>query len=89
MVHVRPQRSHVIFAKIKVTSRPWLSKAAAMMFGIYLCHFQIVHIAYDWFHRPELPLPIQILLIASISFVISYIVTRLLYSMPVTRKLVK
>ncbi len=80
---------YVIFAKIKVTSRPWLSKAAAMMFGIYLCHFPIVHIAYDWFHRPELPLPIQILLIASISFVISYIVTRLLYSMPVTRKLVK
>lgn len=80
---------YIIFAKLKVKSRPWLSKAAAMMFGIYLCHFPIVHITYDWFHLPELPFPVQIILISSTSFIISYAITRLLFSIPLTRKLVK
>ncbi len=80
---------YIIFAKLKVKSRPWLSKAASMMFGIYLCHFPVVHIAYDWFHMPELPYAVQILLIASVSFVISYAITWILYTIPLTRKLVK
>ena len=80
---------YIIFSKLSVKSRPWLSKVAAMMFGIYLCHFPIVHIVYDWFHIPAIPYPAQMVLIAAVSFLISYAITWLLYSLPVTRKLVK
>ena len=79
----------IIFMKLKIKSCPCLSKMAAMMFGVYLCHFPFVQIAYDYFNLPFLPYPVRMMLIAVVTFVVSFLVTLALYSSHFTRRFVK
>lgn len=36
------------FSRISIAPSRWLSRAASLTFGIYLCHFVFVFVAYDW-----------------------------------------
>ena len=42
--------------------RKWLSKAAKLTFGVYLCHFTFTFLGYDLFDIPELPYILRIAL---------------------------
>ncbi|MBQ8099267.1 MAG: acyltransferase [Bacteroidaceae bacterium] len=79
----------IVFMKLKVKSRPWLSKMASMMFGVYLCHFPFVQITYDWFNIEGLPYALRIIAMVMATFVISYAITWALYSWKLTRRIVK
>ena len=79
----------LVFMKLNVKSRPWLSRMAAMMFGIYLCHFPVVQMTYDLYDIRTLDPALRIVLMAVTTFVLSYAVTRLLWAIPFTRRFVK
>lgn len=79
---------YIIVSKLKIKSTERLARMATLMFGIYLCHFPFVHIAYDWFNIPSLPIPLRDLAMALSAFCISYAVTWLLYCWKPTRRLV-
>ena len=79
----------LIFMRLQVKSRPWLSRMAAMMFGIYLCHFPIIQMTYDLYDVSGLPYALRIALMALTTFAASYAVTRLLWALPLTRRFVK
>lgn len=62
----------VIIQKLNPPSRPWLSKLASLTFGIYLCHFFFLQVAYDLFGTLEfLPVFVRILCMVCAGFGIS------------------
>ncbi|KAA5549057.1 acyltransferase [Adhaeribacter rhizoryzae] len=79
----------MVIQKSNPKARPWLSKMAALSFGIFLCHYIFVHLSYD-FVSPLTFLPafVKIILIAIISFVISLLVSWLLSLNNITRKVI-
>lgn len=79
----------IIMQKLKVKSTPFLTKAAGLTFGIYLCHFIIVQFGYDMIY-PNLEVPplVKILMIAVLSFVLSLLITWILSLNKVTRKVI-
>ena len=81
----------ITIQKIPLKPTPWLSRAASMTFGIYLCHFVFVQMGYDLYSHilPEsVPTAIRILLNAVTVFVVCYGLVRILSTTKVTRKLV-
>lgn len=65
----------VIIQKCRIPSLPVLSRAASLTFGIYLCHFVFVQMAFDWFNAlPALPVIVRIIGMACTAFLISYTV---------------
>ena len=81
----------ITIQKIPLKPAPWLSRAASMTFGIYLCHFVFVQMGYDLYSHilPEsVPTAIRILLNAVTVFVVCYWLVRILSATRVTRKLV-
>lgn len=79
----------LVFMKLNIESSERLSKVSTMMFGVFLCHFPIVQIVYDWFYIPALPYAVRIVAVAVTSFAISYLIVRALYSFKLTRRFVK
>lgn len=79
----------IIMQKIKVNSSPLLRKAAALTFGIYLCHFIFVQLGYDLIY-PNIPVPpfLKIAMIAIFSFAISLFVIWLMSLNKITRKVI-
>lgn len=62
----------VIIQKWNVSSFAWLSRLASFTFGIYLCHFIFVQVAYDVFEKiSTLPVIVRILGMAGLAFGIS------------------
>lgn len=62
----------VIIQKLNPPSRLWLSKLASLTFGIYLCHFFFLQVAYDLFGTLEfLPVFVRILCMVCVGFGIS------------------
>lgn len=79
----------VIVQKLKVASSPALSRLASMTFGIYLCHFVFVQMAYDFFNSIyPLPVIVRIIGMACFAFLVSYVLVRLLSYSKITRRLV-
>ena len=81
----------VVVQKINAASSPRLSAAASMTFGIYLCHFVIIQMGYDFYEAimpAGVPAVVKILCNAVTVFVVSYLVVRLLSISKVTRRLV-
>lgn len=78
----------VIVSKIKMKPRPWLSKVAALTFGIYLCHFFFVQCAFDFLNYLSVAFPayIKIPLLACMAFILSLVLTWLLSLNKWTRK---
>lgn len=76
----------MVLQKIKVereTTVKRLSRAASLTFGIYLCHFFLVFVCYEFVYA-YIPLPpyLQIPVIAVGAFIISAIAVRLLQKLP-------
>lgn len=79
----------VIVQKLKVASSATLSRLAASTFGIYLCHFVFVQMAFDFFNAfGQLPAFVRIPLMACVAFLVSYLVVRLFETTKFTRRLV-
>jgi surface polysaccharide O-acyltransferase-like enzyme len=81
----------VVVQKINAASSPRLSAVASMTFGIYLCHFVIIQMGYDFYEAimpAGVPAVVKILCNAVTVFVVSYLVVRLLSISKVTRRLV-
>lgn len=80
----------VIVQKLNVRSSPALSRLAAMTFGIYLCHFIFVQMAYDLFDAiGPLPVLARIVGMALLAFAVSYLLVRLMYRFGPTRRFVR
>lgn len=45
----------MIFSRLSIKPRRWISRLAGLSFGIYLCHFIFVYIAFDIFN----PIPVH------------------------------
>lgn len=78
----------VIIQKVKIVSSPLLSRVASATFGIYLCHFVFVAVAYDVFHIDALPIFVRMLGMACFAFVASYLLTKALAAFRLTRRTV-
>ena len=80
----------VIIQKLKIPSSANLSRMASYTFGIYLCHFIFVQIAYDFFETIyPLPYIVRILLMACAAFIVSYLLVWIMDRSKATRRLVK
>lgn len=79
----------VIVQKLKIPSSAALARLAAATFGIYLCHFIFVQMAYDLFDSEALPAIVRIPAMACVAFFISYLVVRLFEMTKFTRRLVR
>lgn len=78
----------VIIQKTNIASSPLLRRVASATFGIYLCHFLFVQIAYDVFETEVLPIPVRMLCAACSAFLVSYLLTKALAALPLTRRTV-
>lgn len=78
----------VIIQKTNIASSPLLRRVASATFGIYLCHFLFVQIAYDVFETEVLPIPVRMLCAACSAFLVSYLLTKALAAFPLTRRTV-
>lgn len=52
----------VTVQKLNSKPRKWLSKAAKLTFGVYLCHFTFTFLSYDLYDTPSLPYILRIVL---------------------------
>ncbi len=79
----------VAVQKINFKSRRWMSVLASLTFGIYLCHFFFVMVAYDVFDMNALPAVVRIVLMAVSVFCVAAALTWLLSRGRLTRFLVR
>lgn len=79
----------IVVQKIKLKPSPLLSKISVLSFGIYLCHFIFVELAYDVIY-PNIPVPafVKIILVALFTFALSLLVVWLMSRSRLTRKVV-
>lgn len=81
----------VFVQKLNVSSSPLLSKVASLTFGIYLCHFVLIQMGYDFYETvfpDSIPPVVKIVCNAFTVFVISALFVRLLFMSKITRRLV-
>ena len=81
----------VAVQKLNTASSPMLSKIASMTLGIYLCHFVVIQMGYDFYENifPTTTSPIiKIACNALTTFAVSYIIVRAFSATKVTRRLV-
>ncbi|MBQ8734613.1 MAG: acyltransferase [Bacteroidaceae bacterium] len=81
----------VAVQKLNTASSPILSKIASMTFGIYLCHFVVIQMGYDFYESifPTTTSPIiKIACNALTTFAVSYIIVRAFSATKATRRLV-
>lgn len=79
----------VIVQKLGARERPWVARLAGATFGIYLCHFILVQVAYDLVGGWAIPAIARILIMAVGAFGASYVVVRLMDSFKFTRPFVR
>lgn len=79
----------IIVQKSEVASSRWMSRLASLTFGVYLCHFIFVEIAYDWFDTQRLSYFVRIVCMAVAAFFISILIVWVLSQFKITRRLVK
>lgn len=78
----------IAIQKLNMRSRKWLSYAAKLTFGIYLCHFTFTFLSYDLYNITTLPYMLRIILAAVTTATISALLTWGLYTFKPTRKFV-
>lgn len=79
----------IVIQKCNFRSRQWLSRAARLTFGVYLCHFTFTFVSYDLYNLPCLPYVVRILLAAVTTASISVLVTWILSKCRWTRVFVR
>lgn len=65
----------VTVQKLNIESRKWLSQAAKLTFGVYLCHFTFTFLSYDLYDNAALPYLVRIVLAALTTTTISALLT--------------
>lgn len=79
----------VIIQKMNIPSVVWLSRLASYTFGIYLCHFIFVQVAYDFLTSVvSLPTFLYIIIMAILAFVVSSFIVWIMRQFRVTRRMV-
>lgn len=78
----------IAIQKLNTRSRKWLSHAAKLTFGIYLCHFTFTFLSYDLYNITTLPYMLRIILASVTTATISALLTWGLYTFKPTRKFV-
>ena len=78
----------IAIQKLNTRSRKWLSYAAKLTFGIYLCHFTFTFLSYDLYNITTLPYMLRIILAAVTTATISALLTWGLYTFKPTRNFV-
>lgn len=76
----------IVVQKIRISPNPFLTKVAALTFGIYLCHFVLVQCSYDLLIGIPLAAYVKIPLIACVAFAISLALVWVLSLTRLTRK---
>ena len=79
----------VIVQRIKIPSMPWLSRMAALSFGIYLCHYTFVFISYDVFNFASWPYTLRIICMACTVFAVCYLIVWVMSKFKLTSRFVK
>lgn len=79
----------VMVQKLKIPSSAGLSRLASLTFGVYLCHFVFVEVAYDLFDVALLPDFVRIFCMACTTFAISCLVVWVMGRFKLTGCLVK
>lgn len=75
----------VTVQKLNIESRKWLSQAAKLTFGVYLCHFTFTFLSYDLYDSAALPYLVRIVLAALTTTAISALLTWVLSRFKITR----
>lgn len=78
----------ITIQKLNTRPRKWLSQAAKLTFGVYLCHFTLTFLSYDLYDTTSLPYLVRILLAAITTATISGVVTWVMSRFRLTRILV-
>lgn len=78
----------ITIQKLNTRPRKWLSQAAKLTFGVYLCHFTCTFLSYDLYDTTSLPYIVRILLAAITTATISGVVTWVMSRFRLTRILV-
>lgn len=78
----------VAFSRLRLRPRPWLGRLASLTFGVYLCHFFFVFVAYDLFDIAGMAPVGRLLLMAVTAFAASCLLTWLMRQWSPTRRLV-
>lgn len=79
----------VVIRKLNLKPSRWLANLASLTFGIYLCHFIFVHVAYDCFAGfGSMPYFLRIVCMACSAFVVSGVIVWVMKRWKVTRRLV-
>ena len=79
----------VIIQKLPVHPNKWLTRAASLTFGIYLCHFFFVQVGYHMLTPLTLPVPVKIILGAIFAFSVSAILVAVMKQWRPTRLFVE
>ena len=79
----------VVIRKLNLKPSRWLANLVSLTFGIYLCHFIFVHVAYDCFAGfGSMPYFLRIVCMACSAFVVSGVIVWVMKRWKVTRRLV-
>ena len=78
----------VAFQRLAPRGGKFLSSLASLTFGIYLCHFFFVMVAYDLFDIPGLPYAVRIVAMAVCVFSAAALLTWVLRRFRLTSPLV-
>lgn len=78
----------VIIQKINPAGRQWLTRLAFLSFGIYLCHFVFVYIAYDLFDIATLPAWLRIIAMTATVYLVSLALVRIFAASAHLRKFI-
>lgn len=78
----------ITIQKLNTRPRKWLSQAARLTFGVYLCHFTFTFLSYDLYDTTSQPYIVRILLAAITTATISGVVTWVMSRFRLTRILV-
>lgn len=78
----------LVFSRIKMTPKPWLTKLASLTFGIYLCHFIFVYSSFDIYNALEINPVFKIFAMFLTCFVAAAVLTWILSLTSFTRKFI-
>jgi len=79
----------IVIQKINIKDTALLRNAAALAFGIYLCHFFFVQVAYDVLYTVlQIPAFLKIPVIACFAFAMSYCLIWVMNKFSLTRKVI-
>lgn len=58
----------IVFSRMRIRPRRWLTRLASLTFGIYLCHFIFVYVTFDIFNLPGLHPVVRIIGMTAVTF---------------------